>query len=75
MRVASTARRHAVLALLCAALAACSGSEESGQVDPVETVDVPTGEVGPAPPVPGDSLPGAADPGAVSFPDSTAAGH
>ena len=75
MPVAHTARRLGVLALFCAALAACSGSEESAEVEPEETVDVPTGEVGPAPPLPGDSLPGAADSSALSFPDSTAVGH
>ena len=75
MLVALTARRRGALVLLCAALAACSGADEAGEVDPVETVDVPTGEVGPAPPVPGDSLPGAADSAALSFPDSTAVSH
>jgi hypothetical protein len=58
--------RLAALALLCAALSACSGSDEGGDIDPAATVEVPTGEVGPAPPVPDSGNPAAVDSGAMS---------
>ena len=61
--------------LLCGILAACSAPDEGGDIDPEATVEVPTGEVGPAPPLPGDSLPVVADSAALSFPDSTAVSH
>ena len=72
MLVAST-RRYGALALLGAALAACTGPDEGGEIDPEATVEVPTGEVGPAPVV-GDSIAGA-DSGVIAIPDSMAAGH
>ena len=61
------------LVLLCGALAACSAPDEGGEIDPEATVEVPTGEVGPAPVIP-DSTPGAVDSGAFATPD-TAAGR
>ena len=68
MRIA----RLAAAALLCGASLACSGSDEGDEVPPPEaTVEVPTGEVGPA--VTGDSAGPSGTDTVIS--DSVAAGH
>lgn len=63
--VEPSAWRRCAAPLVVGALLACSSADQGGEVAEEATVEVPTGEAGPAPVVP-DTAAGAVDSGAMS---------